>query len=163
MKSCIKRHIWKPFCDPFGDSQNSRISKYRGLKISLIFLTVSIKRQQNCNGEEQNLTPCCICFFYFKLCSLMLFVTIITKRMLSIAVSIHNGLPWGTLHLCLNVKLKCLCSAHRETFWPCPPMNGCRKEEINTSPPRGWPSQEIFCKTNGLFTLLPHCLPLSVL
>ena len=51
------------------------------------------------------------------------------------------------LSLCLNVKLKCLCSVHRETFWPCPRMNGYRKEEINTSPPRCWPSQEIFSCT----------------
>ena len=53
---------------------------------------------------------------YLNLCSLLLFVTIITKRMSSIAIDVHNGLPQGTLPLCLNVKLKCLCSAHRETF-----------------------------------------------
>ena len=58
---------------------------------------------------------------------------------LSIAIGIHNGLPWGTLPLCLNVKLKCLYSAHRETPWPCPPVNGCRKEENNTSHSQGWP------------------------
>ena len=51
------------------------------------------------------------------------------------------------LPLCLNVKLKCLCLVHRETFWPCPHMNGYRKEEINTSPPWCWPSQEIFSCT----------------
>ena len=32
--------------------------------------------------------------------------------MLSVTLSIHNGLPQGTLPLCLKVKLKCLCSAH---------------------------------------------------
>ena len=37
---------------------------------------------------------------------------------------------WGTLALCLNVKLKCLCSAHREASWPCPPVNGYRKEKL---------------------------------
>ena len=57
---------------------------------------------------------------------------------LSIAIDIHNGLPWGTLPLCLNVKLKCLYLAHSETPWPYPPVNGCRKEEMNTSPPGGW-------------------------
>ena len=31
--------------------------------------------------------------------------------------------------------LKSLCSAHREIIWPCPPVNGCKKEEINTSLP----------------------------
>ena len=56
-----------------------------------------------CNREEPNLTTRWICFFYFNLCfPLILF----TKRILSI----HNGLPWGTLPLCLNVKPKCLCS-----------------------------------------------------
>ena len=43
------------------------------------------------------------------------FVIIITKGMLSVAKSVHNGLYLGTLSLCLNVKLKCLCSTHRET------------------------------------------------
>ena len=62
------------------------------------------------------------------------FVIIITKGMLSVAKSVHNGLYLGTLPLCLNVKLKCLWSAHRETSWPCPPANGYRKEEMNTSP-----------------------------
>ena len=50
-------------------------------------------------------------------------------------------------HLSLNVELKRLCSAHRETPCPSPPVNGCRKEEINRPTPRGWPNQEIFCKT----------------
>ena len=39
----------------------------------------------------------------------------------------HNGLPHRTLPLCLNVKLKCLCSAHREIIWPCPCVNGYKK------------------------------------
>ena len=57
----------------------------------------------NCNREEPNLTTSWICFFYFNLCfPLLLF----TKRILSI----HNGLPRGTLPLRLNVKPKCLCS-----------------------------------------------------
>ena len=43
----------------------------------------------------------------------------------------------------------------------CPPADGCRKEKANTSPPRGWPFQEMFCKTGGPFTLLPHALSLS--
>ena len=52
-----------------------------------------------------------------------------------VIIIIHNVLPQGTLPLCQDVKLKCLCSAHRETMWPCPPVNDCRKEEINTCPP----------------------------
>ena len=60
-------------------------------------------QQANCNREEPTLTTCWICSFYFNLClPLLLF----TKRILSI----HNGLPQGSLPLCLNVKPKCLCS-----------------------------------------------------
>ena len=33
------------------------------------------------------------------------FVTLITERILSIVVSVHNGLPQGNLSLCLNVKV----------------------------------------------------------
>ena len=44
---------------------------------------------------------------------------------------------------------------------PWPPVNGCKKKETNTSPPRGWSFQEMFCKTDGPFTLLPHHLSLS--
>ena len=88
----------------------------------------------SCNKEEPNLTTCWICFFYFKLCfPLFLF----TKRI----QSIHNGLPRGTLTLCLNVKPKCLCSGKHPDR---PPVDGYKKEEINTSPPRGWPFQGIF-------------------
>ena len=57
---------------------------------------------------------------------------------LSIVITIY-GLPRGTMPLCLNVKLKWLCSAHRETPWPCTPMDGYRKEEINTSHPQSCP------------------------
>ena len=46
---------------------------------------------------------------------------------------IHNGLPQVTLPLCLDVKPHCLCSG------PCPPVDHYRKEEIDTSPPRGFP------------------------
>ena len=88
-----------------------------------------------CNREELNLTTRCSCIFYFKLCfPLLLF----TKRILSI----HNGRPPGTLPRCLKVKPKCLCSGKYPD--PVPPVDGCKKEEINTSPPRGWPFQEIF-------------------
>ena len=88
-------------------------------------------------------------------------VIVITERRLSIAVSEYNGQSWGT---CRSVwMLKFLCSDHRETFWPCPPVNSFRKEEFTTPPPQTSPSQEVLCKTNCLFILLPHLLPLSVL
>ena len=68
--------------------------------IIYISLTSSLS---SCNREEPNLTTCWICFFYSNLCfPLLLF----TKRILSV----HNGLPRGTLPLCLNIKPKCLCS-----------------------------------------------------
>ena len=38
---------------------------------------------------------------------------------------------------------------------PCPPMNGCRKEGINTFPPWGWTFQEIFAR---LLSSLPFPL-----
>ena len=61
--------------------------------------------------------------FFSLLCfPLLLF----TERILSI----QNDLSQRTLPLCLNVKPKCLCSG------PCPPMDGYRKEEINTPPPK---------------------------
>ena len=64
------------------------------------------------------LTSCWI--WFFNLCFPLLWFT---KSILSLC----NGLPWGTLPLYLNIKLKCLCSG------PCPPVDG-RKKEINTSP-----------------------------
>ena len=82
-----------------------------------------------CYKEEPILTPRWLYFFYFNLCFLLL---LFGKRILSTC----NGLPQGTLHLCLNVKPKCLCSG------PCPSVDGHRKEEINTSPPWGWPFRE---------------------
>ena len=90
---------------------------------------------RNCNREEPNRTTCWICFFYFNLCFLLL---LFIKRILSI----HNGLPRGTLPLCLNVKPKCLRSGKHPD--PVPPVDGYKKEEINTPPPRGWPFHVIF-------------------
>ena len=96
-----------------------------------------------CYREE--LTPCCICFFYFNLCfSLLLF----TKR----TSSIHEGLLQGTLLLYLSVKPKCLCSG------PCPLLGGYRKDKINTSPPQDQPFQEIFVRLMPL-SALPHLSP----
>ena len=96
-----------------------------------------------CNREKPNQTTCWICFFCFNLCfPLLLF----TKRILSI----HNGLPQGTLPLCLNVKPKCLCSGKQPTLfhlW----MAGCKKEEINTSPPPRLAIPGDICKKYGLF------------
>jgi len=69
-----------------------------------------------------------------------------TKRILST----HNALPWGALPLCLNVKPKCLCSG------PSLPVDGYRKEEINTVHPWSRPFQEIFARLMAFFTLLPH-------
>ena len=86
------------------------------------------------------------------------------------------------LPLCLTVKLKCLCSAHKEIIWPCLPVNGYKKEEINTYLSKGWPFPEMFYKTEDpfyftsslslplysaspslfcLWTSVPHCFSLS--
>ena len=56
----------------------------------------------------------------------------------------HSGLPRGTLPLCLNVKPKCLCSGKHQD--PVPPVDGYKKEEMNTSPPPDWPFQVIIAK-----------------
>ena len=69
----------------------------------------------------------------------------------AVIIIIHNGLPHRTLPLCLNVKLKCLCSAHREIIWPCPCVNGYRKD-INTPLPKAGPSQRCFARLKTLFT-----------
>ena len=77
----------------------------------------------SCLYYREELTPCWICFLYFNLCfPFFLF----TKRTLSI----HNGLSWGTFPLCLKFKPKSLCSG------PWTPVDGYRKEEMNTSPPK---------------------------
>ena len=54
-----------------------------------------------------------------------------------VAISMHNGLSQGTLHLAW--MLECLCSAHRETPWHCLPVNSWKKEEINTPTPHRCP------------------------
>ena len=106
-----------------------------------------------CNREERNLTTCWICFFFFNLCfQLLLF----TKRILSI----HNGLPRGTLPLCLNVEPKCLCSGKQPE--PVHLWMATRKKKL-TLPFLRLAIPGDICKTYGLFTLLPHLLLLSVL
>ena len=100
-------------------------------------------------GKSQILTTCWICFFYFNLCfPLLLF----TKRILSI----HNGLPWGTLPLCLNVKPKCLCSGKHPD--PVHLWMATRKKKLTHPLPEAGRSGDI-CKTYGLFTLLLHLPP----
>ena len=63
----------------------------------------------------------------------------------SLAIVIHCFCQ-GPLPSCLNVKPKWLLSAHRETIWPSPPVNGCRKNTL------------LLCKMNGLLTSLPRLL-----
>ena len=84
----------------------------------------------NCNREELNWTVSLTLTFAF------------------VVIIVHNGLPQGTLLLCLNVKLKCLCS-QGDNLTPLP-VDDCRKEETNTSPPQGWPFQGIFAKFMAL-------------
>ena len=120
-------------------------SGHRPLSHKIVEWTLTVG---NCNREELNWTPCWICFFDFNFafCCFCYY---------------NHTLPQGSLPLCQNVKLKCLCSAHGETIWPCPPVNGCKKEEMNTFPHWGWSSQEMFCKTDGPFYFTsPLPLPL---
>ena len=57
--------------------------------------------------------------------------SVITERVLSLAVKSMQWPAWEPSPLCLNVKVKCLCSAQGETFRCCPPLNSCRKENKN--------------------------------
>ena len=69
-------------------------------------------------------------------------------------MSIHSGLPWGTLPVHLHVKWKCLCSAHRESPWPCE-----RLQEKWTHPlPRlAKPGDILPDLWPFYFTSSPHC------
>ena len=73
------------------------------IQILCLLLVIYPFIRRFCYREEPNLTTCLICFFYLNLCFLL---PLFTKRILSI----HNGLPRGTLSLCLKIKPKCLCS-----------------------------------------------------
>ena len=46
---------------------------------------------------------------------------------------------------------------------PYPPVNGCKKEVVNTSPPQAGHSRRCFARLIDLFTLLPPRLSLSIL
>ena len=50
--------------------------------------------------------------------------------------------------------LKCLCSAHRKIIWLCPPVKGCKKEEINTLFSQADHFQGCFARLMASFTLL---------
>ena len=50
--------------------------------------------------------------------------------------------------------LKCLCSAHRKIIWLCPPVKGCKKEEINTLFSQAGHFQGCFARLMASFTLL---------
>ena len=95
----------------------------------------------SCLCYREELTPCCICFFYFNPCSPFF---MFTKR----TPSIYNGLPWGTFSLCLNFKPKSLRSG------PWTPVDGYRKKLTHLLPRLAIPGD--ICEINGLFTLLPH-------
>ena len=46
-----------------------------------------------------------------------------------------------------KIKLKYLCLSSQETSWPGPPVNGYRKKEMNTSPPKSGLNWKIFANT----------------
>ena len=91
-----------------------------------------------CNREEQILTLCWICFFYFNLCFLCFCYYNHCLPLEADTMACHRE-PCPSK---LTVKLEYLWSAHRQTFWPCSPVKGCRKE-INITLPQDWLFQEI--------------------
>ena len=102
---------------------------------------------RECCREKPILTPCWN--YFFDLLFIAFVITII-----------YNSLPQRTLPLCLTVKLKCLCLAHRKIIWPCPPV---KKKRLTHPFQRLVIPLEMFCKTEDPFTLFPHCVSLSIL
>ena len=87
-------------------------------------------------------TWCIICYLVTKLCPTLLWLQLTDILILFIC-------EW-------------LCSAHREIIWPCPCVNGYRKD-INTPLPKAGPSQRCFARWKTLFTFLLHFVSLSIL
>ena len=94
-----------------------------------------------CCRENPILAPCWSCFI-----DLLSFAFVI--------IIIQNVLPQRILPFCLTVALKCLFFRSQRNNLILPPVNSCKKKEINTSLPWGWLFPEIFCNTYGPFYLL---------
>ena len=97
---------------------------------------------RKCCKEKPILTPCWS--YFFDLLFIAFVITII-----------YNSLPQRTLPLCLAVKLKCFCLAHREIIWPCPPV---KKKRLTHPFQRLVLPRDVPQDWTPLFTLLPHCL-----
>ena len=67
----------------------------------------------------------------------------------------HTQWPQETLPLCLNIKHKCLCPAHREPIWPAHLWKSAEKKKLTHLLSSSGQTKEMFHKTNGLFT--PFC------
>ena len=102
-------------------------------------------------------------FLFFQSLLFIVFVITVIKGMLSYSVSILNSLPWGICPSAWILNLSTFVQLTGRHSDPAHLQRAREKEVVNTSPPRGWPSQEKFCKIYGLFTLLPHLLPLTIL
>ena len=89
-----------------------------------------------CNREEPNLTTCWSCFFYFNLCFRC--VCSLKGYCLYRMACLREPCPSAWM---LNQSAFVQGSIRT---WP--PVDGCKKEESNTSPPRGWPFQGTFAK-----------------
>ena len=126
---------WDPMCTLSRINEMSKLNhRFKQVKILL---------------EEPILSPCWICFFDFNLP-----IVLLTKKILFT----HNGLPWRTLPLCLNVKPKCLCSGNHpgpDHRW----MTVRGNKLTHTSQRLAIPGD--ICNTYVLFALLPHLLPFS--
>ena len=94
-----------------------------------------------CCRENPILAPCWSCFIH-----LLSFAFVI--------IIIQNVLPQRILPFCLTVALKCLFFRSQRNNLILPPVNSCKKKEINTSLPWGWLFPETFCNTYGPFYLL---------
>ena len=106
----------------------------------------SIFFNHHCNREEQNLTPCWICFLQPLLS--VAFVTTTTKRTLSVAMSMHNGCVGNPAPLpeC-STKVPLFGSQGDILTLPtCEWLPEGRNELIPTSPPRGWPTRRYFAR-----------------
>ena len=74
----------------------------------------------------------------------------------------HTDLPQKTLSLCLFVKLKSLCSAHRES--DCPPVNSySKKKKLIHHFQRFTLSGDVLQRLQTIFTSFLHCFSFSIL
>ena len=95
-------------------------------------------------GRKRILTPCWKPFLWLAFC-------------FSCYYNHTQWLAWRTLPFCLTVKH--LCSAQADSL----ALPTCEYKRLTHPLQRLATVLEMFCKTEGAFTLLPNCLSLSIL